>query len=181
MRVDLQYFGGRGAGSSRGGAGGSISNKVSLPKLEGTEKQVAWAKDIRDRAVQRLHDYESGQLERYDKMARETHLRVIADGGRFLDLPKRSDFRSTEKFKGFIDRHRQSSLIQFDHADQKSNVNKHYDEISKSMMSKVKEAQGSQKKIPHEKMTALYDKFLTDRVRKQLRKQSSASWWIDHR
>ena len=99
----------------------------------------------------------------------------------FLDLPESSDFRSVEKFQRFVDRNRQISLNEFDHADKKANVNKHYDEISKSMMSKVKKAQGSSTKIKGEKMTALYDSFLTDRVRKQLRNQSSASWWIDHR
>lgn len=181
MLVDLQFFGGRGARSSRKGAGSGSPKKESLPELEGSEKQKSWAKDIRDHAVQRLHDYESGKLERGEKMARETHLRNLMGGGRFLDFPQRSDFRSVEKFQGFIDRHRQMSVNEFDHADQKANANRHYDEISKSMMSKVKKAQGSQKKIPHEKMTALYDKFLTDRVRKTLRKQSSASWWIDHR
>lgn len=182
MLVDLQYFGGRGARSSRKGTSGGSPKKVSLPELEGSEKQVSWAKDIRERYVKRLHDYESGKLERYDKEARETHLRFIAhEGYQYLDLPRRRDFRSADEFKRFIDRHRESSLIYVDHEDQKSRIKSYYDDLSKSVMPKVKKAQGSSTKIPGEKMTALYDKFLTDRVRKQLKNQSSASWWIKRR
>lgn len=182
MLVDLQYFGGRGARSSRKGAGSGSPKKVSLPELEGSEKQVSWAKDIRERTVNKLHDYESGKVTEGKKDAWETHLRFIAhEGHQYLDLPRRRDFRSTETFKSFIDRHRQSSLIYVDHADQKARIKSYYDNLSKSVMPKVKKVQGSETKIPGEKMTALYNSFLTDRVRKQLKNQSSASWWIKRR
>lgn len=40
----------------RGGSSGMGSSKASLPSLEGTAKQVAWAEDIRDK-VFRLLDF----------------------------------------------------------------------------------------------------------------------------
>lgn len=181
MRVDLQYFGGRGASSSRKGAGGSSSKKASLPELEGSEKQKAWAKDIREQTINKLHDYESGKLDRGKKMAWETHLRHIANEGKYLDLPRRNELKSAKDFKRFIDFHRQRNLIEVDRADQKAKINNYYDKLNRSMMPEVKKAQGSEKRIPREKRQSLYDSFLTGRVRKQLRNQSSASWWIDHR
>lgn len=67
MELDLQFFGGRGAsshrsGSKSGGSGGSL-DKFKLPTLEGSVKQIAWAKDIWKGAV--------GDLAAFDKEVKE--------------------------------------------------------------------------------------------------------------
>lgn len=65
---------GRGSSKAGGGSGGggakSISTK-SLPKLEGSEKQVAWAESIRDKYIADINriiadgEFESSDLENY--------------------------------------------------------------------------------------------------------------------
>lgn len=46
MGINLQYFGGRGSSSHRGGTSSSRSGR-ELAELEGSPKQVKWANDIR--------------------------------------------------------------------------------------------------------------------------------------
>lgn len=72
IKMSLQHFGGRGGTSGVGGGGEAkrwisqlpkdeeykaISKKSELPELEGTEKQVKWAQDIRIETLRELHYY----------------------------------------------------------------------------------------------------------------------------
>lgn len=47
-------MGGRGASSRSGGGGGG----EKMPELDGSEKQVAWANDIRDKAINAADNWE---------------------------------------------------------------------------------------------------------------------------
>ena len=69
MRINLQYFGGRGSSSHRGGASRS-HNGGGLAKLEGSPKQVKWANDIRKGMFERLQAFDKlgkSVVERYKK------------------------------------------------------------------------------------------------------------------
>lgn len=90
-------MGGRGSGSSSGGGGkgkgkvggggGSIP-EVSLPELQGTEKQVAWANDIRsgfvDDTKAKLSDLQSGNSKYKDNY-------VKAYGEKFAEAEMKRD------------------------------------------------------------------------------------------
>ena len=75
MELDLQFFGGRGAsshrsGSKSGGSGGNL-DKLKLPTLEGSAKQIAWAKDIWKGAVGDLAAFDK-EVKEYRKLKRKS-------------------------------------------------------------------------------------------------------------
>lgn len=153
-----------------GGRGGNsgLSGGNSLPKLEGSEKQVAWAKNIRDNSradnLPKMVDYvlnyekykeaekkarESGKSVEYmNKFIKETGHAVVAREvmEHFVNAAYGKKWRTSSSMKKYF--------------------------LDKSS-EKYKPGNSAQDKK--------YRKWLVDEYKKVLKTQKSAKWWIDNR
>lgn len=104
MELDLQFFGGRGAsshrsGSKSGGSGGSL-DKLKLPTLEGSAKQIAWAKDIRKEALGSLKEYQKA-VNKFNVDVKKEH--QLLNGAHGLSSGEKKRLATLRKEKGKID------------------------------------------------------------------------------
>lgn len=139
-------MGGRG-GSSGFDNGGSIT----LPALEGSEKQVAWAEKIRS-------EYANYTLD--DLFDRDEKTAIKA-----MDVMEKIT-GNRMSFYGADNKHEQMQM------EFKEN-NPKPDRSDKEALKKYREKKAQ--------MEANYKKWLYNEYKKLLKGQTRASWWIDHR
>lgn len=170
-----------GRGGSSGLSGGGVGK---LPELQGSEKQVAWANDIRGSTnrIAKMEDYVINH-EKYEKAEKEA----------------RASGKSVEYIREFIQENNQAKIAreQMEYrvntaAGQRGNsytgelsktekardsfLNKSYEKYRKGT-AEYKEGRKKAVKEREEK----YRKWLVKEHRTVLQTQRQASWWIDHR
>lgn len=175
MKIDLQFFGGRGSSSYRGGTSSSRSGG-KLAKLEGSPKQVKWAKDIR-----------SSMLKQADFMMHADKHTSAEDEKRKTQIQNRiashlNYAMATGKMqypKGWGERSFDSSYKHKLASDASKKVDgKGYKPVRgwRKRESGSPEAKKAYYKAAHayeKKLGSMYDEFI--------RKQKSSGWFIDHR
>lgn len=175
MKIDLQYFGGRGSSSHRGGASSGHSGG-GLAKLDGSPKQIKWANDIRSAMLKQadfmLHadKHTSSEDERRkaqigDKMT--LHVGDAIVGGR-LKSPKGWE-------EGSFDNYYKSDLA-YD-ASKKAD-GEGYDAPTRWRSGTGGSAKAKQ---AYYKTAHAYDKKLGSLYSQLIKKQKSSRWFIDHR
>lgn len=131
-----------------------------LPELQGSEKQVAWAKDIRekimknftfDRLMSNERSYTNGNFVDYE-MERFLKVDVLTCTG------VGKDGKET-KYQQMIDEFNATHVRP--------------DRKDKEARARYKEAKN--------KLKTEYKKWLFEEFKKVVREEKSASWWIDHR
>lgn len=70
-------MGGRGGSSGLSGGSSGLISASSMPKLTGSEKQVKWAEQIRDNAIDTVNSNIKLANERYRKYKSDTYLNTL--------------------------------------------------------------------------------------------------------
>ena len=174
MEINLQYFGGRGSSSHRGGTSNSRSGG-GLAKLEGSPKQVKWANDIR-----------SSMLKQADFMAHADKHTSAEDEKRKAQIGDKmalhvGDAIATGKMKNpkgwaerSFDNYYKSELAR---AASKKADGKGYKPVSQF---RRREHGSPEAKKAYYKTAHAYDKKLGSLYSELIRKQKSSRWFIDH-
>lgn len=161
----------------RGGSSGLNSgNSFSFPTLEGSERQVAWAKDIResyvfDKSVERYvqnygrqEDLKKKEIENAENTQKKIEIdrkygRLEGAQGSIqnLVLGKHTEFKNAIRMR--------EQFIPEKYRDRKSRESLSPEERKKMMKRSHKE----------------YGAWLIREYKKIMRTEKSAKWWIDHR
>lgn len=175
MKIDLQYFGGRGSSSYRGGTSNSRSGG-KLAKLEGSPKQVKWANDIRSSLLKQAdfmlhadkHTSEEDEKRKAQIGDRISHHIVYAIATGKMKNPKGWDEKSFDSYY----KHKLAS-------DASKKVDgKGYKPVRGW---RRRESGSPEAKKAYYKAAHAYEKKLGSLYSEFLRKQKSSSWFIDHR
>lgn len=186
-------MGGRSGSFGKKAGGGA---KLDLPELEGSEKQIKWAKDIRQKWLDKINSYEkSGETEGYD----EDRISLInfaervnmGDGGSTdADFP---DFETGGTYKGWLKDSYDDSMSMFSPSEKAEQqkvksyyttamaiYNKYapkgdYPKYVKGDKSSLKAMRGYEEKEKH-----AYRKMLTTMARKAVNKETNASNYINY-
>lgn len=160
-------MGGRGGSSGLGGG-------FALPKLEGSEKQIKWAGEIRDTYNSRLgYAQKALETDSKDQVARLTLESLVNSANK--DKEKEGAFLSvsyTEQVRKKISN------------DVKEKYRNPYVVNKKEGSSSVRfvsDAARNRWKQEKEKSEKKYNSFLINEYKKVLKSKKNASWWIDHR
>lgn len=175
MKIDLQFFGGRGSSSYRGGTSSSRSGG-KLAKLEGSPKQVKWANDIRSSMLKQadfmMHadkhtsaEDEKRKTQVGNRMA--SHLNYAMATGK-MQYPKGWGERS-------FDSRYKSDLAK---AASKKVDGKGYKPVTQF---RRREHGSPEAKKAYYKAAHAYEKKLGSMYNEFIRKQKSSRWFIDHR
>lgn len=151
-------MGGRGgsSGLSNGGVG-------SLSSLQGSEKQVSWAEDIRNSAIKKF-TYENlmNDSEKLSSSKIVGALEILTGNDAISAHESGKDYKRAEMVDNFRKKYA------------KENPAPPYG-------SKEREEYSKKFKIETKKAEDNYRKWLYDQFRKLLKTQKSAKWWIDNR
>ena len=175
MEINLQYFGGRGSSSHRGGTSSSRSGG-ELAKLEGSPKQVKWANDIRSSMMKQAdfmaHADKHTSAEDEKRKARIGD-RMTLHVGDAIATGKMNNPKGWEK--GAFDNYNKSYLAR---AASKKADGKGYKPVSQF---RRREHGSPEAKKAYYKAAHAYDKKLGSLYSELISKQKSSRWFIDHR
>lgn len=212
MKVDLQYFGGRGASStrkkSRSNTGpkellGDRFSEGALPELEGTEKQVKYAKDIRDNFYKQYESWHKTAMteltsrDEYNKLPskdrsmfqRNTdngpiHFMDHFDKGeKNLPIPEYEAFRKGGA-KDWREWDVDDAMYYHDGSAWQNKVKSYADNIERKYMhsngiDSVDTSTGEGRLKERRIATGNYYRFLNDTIKRVFKNKRSAADWID--
>lgn len=161
-------MGGR-SSSFRRKSGGGLASISSLPKLEGSEKQVKWASEIRDEFKDQFNYFEKHYLDKkYD--AGEDYK---AKTGKFPSRRRGGfpQFLKKPEIKAKVEESRKIGT--------KQDTSKEYTKALAYKGYKANEYTGIKERTDF-KTEKEYHDYLVKGARKAF-SEKSASWWIDHR
>lgn len=152
-------MGGRGGSSGLSGGGGI----GKLPELQGSEKQVAWAKDIRNSVIQKYT---------YENLMNDSEKLSSSKIVLYLESMTGNDVISAHE-NGKI--YKREEMV--------GNIRKKYVKENPAPPYGSKEREEYTRKFKNEmkKVEDNYKKWLYDQFKKMLKTQKSAKWWIDNR
>lgn len=173
MKIDLQYFGGRGSSSHRGGASSGHSGG-GLAKLDGSPKQVKWANDIRSAMLKQadfmLHADKHTSAEDEERKA-EIGDKMTLHVGDAIATGKMKNPKGWEE--GSFDNYYKDDLAY--------DASVKADGSGYDAPTKWNSGAGSAKaKVAYYKAAHAYDKKLGSLYGELIRKQKSSRWFIDH-
>lgn len=137
----------------RGGSSGMSSGRANLPDLQGTEKQIAYAKDIRKNFLERVNSEVTPKLQKNNMMKS-----FIGQDINIL-TGQRSDGGGKTKY--------QLMMKEFEQNNPKPNRS------DKEAYAKWKDKKS--------KVEEKYEKWLKTEFYKKLKSIKSAKWWIDNK
>lgn len=149
--------------------GGGLASISSLPKLEGSEKQVKWAGEIRDEFKDQFNYFEKHYLDKkYD--AGEDYK---AKTGEFPSRRRGGfpQFLRKPEIKAKVEESRKIGT--------KQDISKEYTKTLANKGYKANEYTGIKERSDF-KTEKEYRDYLVNGARKAF-SEKSASWWIDHR
>lgn len=159
-----------GGGTTRGGG------TTSLSALKGSEKQIKWAKDIRDKFKKSIEELEKVKGMPDSDFYRNA--RILANSGSPYGFPEPPRSRDMSK-QIASDRDLSVNYLAETSAEKKKAI-AYYDKLEQTY-NKYKPKQQGNNRIRGSQWSEANKKTFIDMAKDKLANEDNASWWIDHR